>query len=67
MPICKFPANRENYREFAISLACERRSPVSKLHILLQNPRQKVKIEQGISRAASGISFPDGIPEQGMY
>ena len=40
---------------------------LSKLHILLQNLRQKVRIEQGNSRATSGSSFADGIPEQGMY
>ena len=64
----KFPANRENYREFAISWACPTSHFCSsKLHILLQTLRQKVRIEQGNSRATSGSSFPDGIPEQGMY
>jgi len=52
--MAKFPANRENYREFTISWPAKIALLLSKLHILLQNPRQKVRIEQGNSRAISG-------------
>jgi hypothetical protein len=50
----KFPGNRENYKEFAISWPAKAALMASKLWVLLENPRQKVRIEQGNSRARSG-------------
>jgi hypothetical protein len=54
----KFPANRENYREFAISSTCERHRFCSpSCTFCCQNLRQKRRIEQGNSRATSGSSW----------
>ena len=52
--ISSFPANREKYREFAIFWPAKIELLLSKLQISLENPRQKVRIEQGNNRAVAG-------------